>query len=92
MPVQAEAWQQLTTVKSCQLIPWTIASHVCSYPCFFSKFGPPGAAEQHGRCKMRGARGDNKAGNDPAYCVMFPKHDPEFPLLQPGSKLVYGQR
>jgi hypothetical protein len=92
MPVQSAAWQQLSTVNGCQLIPWTIASHVCSYPCFFSQFGPKGAREQHGRCKLRGGWGDNRRGDDPAYCVGFPKHDPEFPLMQPPSKLVYGGR
>lgn len=90
--VQPKAWSRLDAINGCEILPWGIAGHVCSYPCWFSKFA---GAEDEGRCKLWADGSEAAAATSAAFCPTFPKHSPEFPLLTThprpfGSKLLVG--
>jgi hypothetical protein len=88
MPIQPKVWQKLETLNGCMIMPWAIATHICSYPCFYSKSAAAGATD-HGRCQLWG-QSKEKVGT--AFCSGYPFHEPEFPLKGSGSKVVVGQK
>ncbi|WIA35276.1 hypothetical protein OEZ86_003735 [Tetradesmus obliquus] len=88
MPVQPQAWQKLETINGCRILPWAIATHVCSYPCFYSKSAAAGAPE-YGRCKLWG---QSKGKLDASFCSGYPYHEPEYPSKGMGSKVVVGNK
>eukprot|EP00879_Flechtneria_rotunda_P024015 GHRR01025436.1.p1 GENE.GHRR01025436.1~~GHRR01025436.1.p1 ORF type:complete len:470 (+),score=104.98 GHRR01025436.1:442-1851(+) len=75
MPQQPQAWTRLDEINVCRLFQWYTASHVCSYPCWFSQF----AKEPLGRCKMWGPKTLNPWTSDASYCFDYPNHDWQYP-------------
>lgn len=91
MPVQPEVWAKTDTANPCMMFPWAVATHVCSYTCFYSKFAAAGATAD-GRCKLWAVPGEQKAGPSSDYCIWYPYQNPEYPLRGKGSVLVIGSK
>lgn len=69
-----------------------MASHICSYPCYFSQFAD---AADVGRCRLWADESvPAGVGNvNAAYCAGFPYNNPVFPLPEPSrSFIVLGRR
>jgi hypothetical protein len=77
MPIQPKVWQKLETLNGYMIMPWAVATHICSYPCFYSKSATAGATN-HGRCQLWG-QSKEKVGT--TFCSGYPYHEPEYPLM-----------
>lgn len=86
MPQQAEAWSLLNVLHACQAERFILASHICSYNCFFSQY----VKENSNMCLLWAAAGEEApptyqasgpATPDSTFCFKFPVDpgQPQYP-------------